>query len=588
MTSYKTIRDFLARVYGLVRPYGRKKLGILFLFSFVQGVLQVAGVTSIFPFLALVSDAGKFRQSEAGQVILGLLPEMENGTLLIVTGLFSIAMLIVSNAILLANEVYQARYCNGLGHWMRCNLLTRMTNNPYGFFLQRNSGELLKKINVDVTLFVVGILAPLLFCVAKLFIVILLAATLVVMNPLIAIGAMILISGFYGSVFQLLKKRRRASSNGLKESYRGIMREAQQLMGGIKPIKVHGVESFFLHRFARHSLLEARLKQWIPVYQNGPRYFIEPVLFGGLIAMIIGLIASGYDLQAMLPSLGVMAFAAYRILPNLQLLYSSVTGITVKMHSLEEIAEEFGELSKSPMESLERGTGGAERYRLKDRIDLDDIHFRYPNADRDVIDGATLTIRKNEFIAIVGKTGSGKSSLIDLILSLHTPTAGTLSVDGKPLSPDRRHAWRRGIGYVPQEIFLLDDTIAANIAFGVNENDIDGERLRSVCETAQILSFIEDELPDKWDTEVGERGVRLSGGQRQRIGLARALYNNPSLLIFDEATSALDADTEASLMKAIESLHGQITFIVIAHRLSTIEEADTVIEIENGKLKQVR
>jgi ATP-binding cassette subfamily C protein len=587
MTTLSRIVSILKRVYALVRPYGRKKLILLFLFGLAQGVLQVAGVTSIFPFLALVSDADRFRQSDTGSWLLERLPPMSDVSLLIWSGMFSVMIILLANAILLANEIYQARYCNGLGHWMRSGLLQRITSNPYDFFLRRNSGELLKKINIDVTVFITGILAPILFIAARIVIVVLMTLTLIAMNPVIALSAMFLIVGFYSCIFLLLNKKRKTSSRELKKAYRGMMREAQQMMNGIKPIKVHGVERFFLKRFSRHSLKEARLMQWLPVYQNTPRYFVEPFVLGGLIILISLLIAAGKDVNALLPTLGIMTFAAYRIMPNLQLLYSNLTTISVKMHALEEISEEFRQLEEPPTQGQE-SPSEVETYQLKNQIELNDVYFRYSKSKEDVLKNINLTIGCNEFVAVTGKTGSGKSSLIDLILSLHKPTGGRLLIDGKPLSQIGEKEWRTGIGYVPQDIFLLDDTISANIAFGLPESEIDRTQLRKVCATAQILDFIEEELPEKFSTRVGERGVRLSGGQRQRIGLARALYKNPSLLVFDEATSALDAETEASLMQAIENLHGKVTFIVIAHRLSTIEEADSVLELRNGQIERIR
>jgi ATP-binding cassette subfamily C protein len=215
---------------------------------------------------------------------------------------------------------------------------------------------------------------------------------------------------------------------------------------------------------------------------------------------------------------------------------------------------------------------------------LKDLTFQYEGASVPVIDNLNLEIKRNQFVAFVGSTGSGKSTIIDIILGLHSPGKGGLVLDGVPIENDQLRKWRAGIGYVPQEIFLLDDTVAANIAFGVEPKDIDMEQVKRVAEVAQIKEFIETEMPDGFLSEVGERGVRLSGGQRQRIGLARALYHQPSLLVLDEATSALDMKTEAALMRAIEGLYGKITLVVIAHRLSTIRRADNIFRLDHGQV----
>ncbi|NDV62316.1 ABC transporter ATP-binding protein [Puniceicoccales bacterium CK1056] len=574
----------ISRVFLIAAPYGKKKLFIMFLVALLQGLLQVVGVTSIFPFLALAANPTLFMESGLGQSVLGILPEITEQQLLVLSGVFAVMMLGIANGMLLFGEVFRARYVQGLGHWLRVRLLTRMVNNPYNYFLSRNTGELIKKASGDVMNFIAGILAPLMDLVARLITVGLLIGTLLIISPRLTLIAGAALGLYYLSVYKLLGALRRRTSDGLKIANRGAMKEALQCLSGIKPIKVHGVEEHFINRYSLHTAMLARLSKWMPVVSNGPRYLIEPLAFGGIVIVVLYYIISGGELDKVLPILGVMALAGYRLLPNMQLIYGAFSGISLSSHALEEIHEELTSTSDPSyqMPARFRGGQGIKAIEWNEQIELRGISFSYAEAKRPVLSGLNLIIPKNQFFAFIGETGSGKSTLIDLILGLHWPSEGSLLIDGKPLEESEKRAWRAGIGYVPQDIFLMDDTIAANIAFGISPKEIDYDRVREVAEAAQIRGFIEAELPAGFDTRTGERGVRLSGGQRQRIGLARALYHRPSLLILDEATSALDNQTEAALMSAIEGLQGKLSLLVIAHRLTTVQRADQVVLLKDG------
>jgi ABC-type multidrug transport system fused ATPase/permease subunit len=300
---------------------------------------------------------------------------------------------------------------------------------------------------------------------------------------------------------------------------------------------------------------------------------------------VLLLAAKGRDFSDILPNLGVMALAGYRLLPSLQLLYSQLTSISSVRHALDEVYDEFvaAETDASVLPGTSRdGLIPVMPFHWNDGISLREVSFRYPGASRPALDGLSLTIPKNSSVGVIGPTGSGKSTLVDLLLGLYQPTAGEILIDGRSLRPELVPAWQASIGYVPQDIFLIDDTIARNVAFGLPDNEIDPARLREACAMAQLLDFIETELPASFDTIVGERGIRLSGGQRQRIGLARALYHRPSLLILDEATSALDMATEAKLLEALRSLAGKLTMVVAAHRLSAVANCDQLIDLRSA------
>jgi ATP-binding cassette, subfamily B, bacterial PglK len=579
---FHNVSDLIRRVLFLARPYGRAKLAGVFSLSLAQALFQVIGITSIFPFLAIAADPERIRRSHFGTRFLELFAPMENRQLLLIAGLIAIAGLVTSNAVNLLAEYARTRYAQNFAHWLRLRLLQRMASQPYTYFLQRNSGDLLKKILGDVTNYTSGVLLPLLDTVARVLTAVLLLATLFLVQPVIALSAAIVLGGFYVVTFRLLARKRREVDENLRTSVAGTFREAHQMLGGIKPVKVHRAEEYFLARFARHSAIIARMYARVPIFANSARYFVEPLAFGGLVVAVLLLAAKGRDFSDILPNLGVMALAGYRLLPSLQLLYGQLTQVSSMRHAVDEVYDEFvaaeTDRTAAPKVSSER-LARVPPFRWNDAISLRDVAFRYPGASRPVLDGISLTIAKNSSLGVIGPTGSGKSTFVDLLLGLYQPTAGEILIDGRPLTLALVPSWQAAVGYVSQDIFLIDDTIARNLAFGLPDNEIDLARLREACVTAQLLELIETELPDGFDTNVGERGIRLSGGQRQRIGVARSLYHRPSVLILDEATSALDVATEAKLLEALRGLAGKLTIVVAAHRLSAVANCDQLIDL---------
>ena len=578
------VSDLIRRVLFLSRPYGRLKLGLVFLLSFAQALFQVIGVTSIFPFLAIAADPDRIRRSHFGTRFLALFPPMDNRQLLLVAGTVAVAGLLASNAVNLLAEYARTRYSQSFGHWLRVRLLRQMASQSYVYFLQRNSGELLKKVLGDVTNYTNGVLLPLLDTVARVLTAVLLLTTLFFVQPVIALSAAVVLGGFYVVIFRLLSRKRREVDDNLRISIAGFFREAHQMLAGIKPVKVHRAEEHFLARFARHSAIVAKMGARVPIFGNSARYLVEPIAFGGLVVAVLVLAAKGRDFSDILPNLSVMALAGYKLLPSLQLLYSQLTQVSSMRHAVDEVYDEFVAAETDP--SIPRATSSdflarVRPYVWNDAITLRGVSFCYPTAARPAIRSISLTIAKNTSLGVIGSTGSGKSTLVDLLLGLYRPTAGEILIDDQPLTPALVPSWQATIGYVPQDIFLIDDTIARNVAFGLLDTEIDLNRLSEACAMAQILEFIERELPAGFDTIVGERGIRLSGGQRQRIGLARALYHRPSVLIMDEATSALDLATEAKLLEALRSLEGKLTMVVAAHRLSAVANCDQLIDLGN-------
>lgn len=580
---FSSLIDLIRRAYTLAAPYGRKKLVLVVSVALLQGIFQVVGITSVFPFLALASNPEMIRNSEAGAAIIGVLPEMTNQALLLWAGSFAILMLCLTNVINLASEFIRTYYAQNFGHWLRLRLLERYASQPYTYFLITDTSILKKKILGDVGRYVGNVLLPLLDCLARFLTVSALLLTLFLVNPLIAGGATLFFLLFYFIVFRILRVKRDEASEGLKEAGRGAFISMNQFLSGIKPIFARDLAYYFFDRFRKFSRAQCTYQTLIPVYTNGPRYILEPFAFGGVVAIVMGYVATGKEFSSLIPQLGIIALAGYRLLPAFQLFYAQLTALMTNRHALDEVYDELyiseGEITSNP---LTFDLPPALPFQTE--VTLKNVVFVYPRTHEKVLKGVDLKFQKGQKVAFVGPTGSGKSTLVDLLLGLLSPSEGEILIDETPLNSGNLASWRQNIGYVPQDIFLMGDTISRNIAYGIPDQNIEPERLRKAAEMAQILDFIEEELPDRFETWTGERGTRLSGGQRQRIGLARALYYNPSVLILDEATSALDNETEAHLMNAIHQLPQNLTIVMIAHRLSTVRNCDLIFYLEKGKI----
>lgn len=573
----------LSRCYRMALPYGRLKLlGVLTLILF-NGLLQLVGVTSVFPFFALAAAPERIRNSRIGSYLLHYLPPMTNNHLLVLAGCFAIAMLVFASLGSLLSENLRIRYAYGFCHWLRRRIFESYAAQPYAFFLRRNSAELYQKLG-DALSFVQSVLLPVGEILTRLVVVLLLVTAVFLVQPWVALCAVLVFGGFYLLAFLWLRPRTRAVGEGLKLHNAGFGRTSMQFLHGIKTVLVHGKSRHFMDRALEHSARIGYFQSKTPIYGSGPRYLIEPVAFGGLMAIVVVLALHGRPFSDILPNLTVMAFAGYRLLPALQLLYAQLVTVAANKYTLNQLEEEILDIEKETAGGKSTAASPAPPLAFQHELRLEQITFQYPAAIAPVLEKFSLTIAKNESVGVAGPSGSGKSTLVDLILGLLTPQSGVIRVDDQPLTDKNIASWRQIIGYVPQDIYLLDDTVEANIAFGIEPKEINQDALREAAQAAQILDFIQNELPHGFQTMVGERGVRLSGGQRQRIGLARALYHRPQVLILDEATSALDHQTELAVMDTIHQLQGTLTIITIAHRLSTLERCDRIIRIENGKI----
>lgn len=558
----------------------RSRLVLLFLAILVMAVLELGGIASIFPFMQLVAEP------EAISTNAWLAWMYEAGgfetprAMLTAAGLGVITLLAVSKASALFTSWWQHKYSWDVAHALCTRLLRNYLNRPYSYFLNKNTSELFSNLILEVSQFTAGVLVPILELITQMVVVVLIFLLLLLVNVKIALTVSIVLGTSYGLVY--LGRRHFLSRIGEERVEVNLKRfkSMNEALTSIKTSRVYGSQGFFYNRFEAASREHSSIHPKVHLIVSAPRYIIEVFAFGSILAIVVLLLMRGEELQGILPLLSLYALAGYRLLPALQRAFSAAATI---QHSFPVVNKLYTDLQYIPTDNLEL-EGNATVIPFEKEIKLQQLSFQYDDTEQAVLHDLNVHIRKGQTIAFVGSTGSGKTTLVDIIVGLLPPGQGQLLIDGQALQVGTAPHWQKQIGYVSQDVFLFDDTIQANIAIGVKEEDIDKTRLERVAKMANIHDFIQTELPAAYDTVVGERGVRLSGGQRQRLGLARALYRQPSLLVLDEATSALDGITEQAVIESIKQIADELTIIIIAHRLSTVRHADCIYVLQSGRI----
>ena len=565
----------------------RRQLALLVAVMIVSGLLQSMGVASIVPFLAVVSDPETIHTNRwlaAAYLRFGF--SGENAFLMALGALFLIIMIFGNGMNLLTLRLTaraQWRTHDRLSQW----LMRRFLHAPYQFHLTHNSAELGKGLLAEVTRVIDSVFVPLArltaLGVSSTFLIIL----LVWADPLLALIIAVSVGGFYAVVYSVIRTRQRRLGEEESTARTTLIQISNEAIGGIKELKVLGRQAFFLGQFRNASGRYARANTEHALAGHIPRFALETVSYGGIIVVILYLLKTRQSLDEIFPLLAVYAFGANRLIPSVQEIFYALTHIRFGSKSLENLHQNLlGPMADSddpPGTALNGSEGGTTALGCHSDIRFDGVTFQYSGASVPSLRNLSLVIAANSMCAFVGSTGAGKTTVVDLLLGLFSPTEGSILVDGVPLTADRMPAWRRGVGYVPQSIFLCDASITKNIAFGLPDEQIDHAAVAEAARAADLDTFV-GALRDGYDTVVGERGVRLSGGQRQRIGIARALYHKPDVLILDEATSALDNVTEDVVMHAIHAMAGQRTIIVIAHRLTTVRDCDRIFVLQQGIL----
>ena len=568
------------RLLSLLDTRDRRKLYLLAGLSVFAALLETVGIASVLPFLAVVANPEGALQNEWVQRVFTTLGFEDTSSFLVFLGVAVFLLIVLTNVVTALNAWALHRFVWMSGHRISVRMLTDYIYRPYEFFLNSNSAELGARLLSEVWEVVNGVLLPSIRLIATSVKVLFIFTLLVIVDPILAVASVVVLGGMYGAVFTIVRRRVTELGRVRFEANGARYQAANEVFGGIKDVKVLGREPSYVERFERPSKTHAKSMASKQVIAMLPTHILEVIVFGGILLIVLYQLMFGGGLGEALPIIGLYAVASYRLKPALTQVFGSVTTLRYSAVALERVS---GDLRPRD-QVVVPGRQALAPLKLTKVLDLRDIGFKYPGADSPVFDGFDLSIEANTSVALVGTTGSGKTTLADIIMGLLRPQRGGLFVDGVALDDTRLGAWQNSVGYVPQQIFLSDISVAWNIAFGVPEADIDMAAVRRAAELANIHDFIENELPEGYDTVVGERGVRLSGGQRQRIGIARALYHDPSVLILDEATSALDGVTEEGIFSAVNGFKQAKTVIMIAHRIATVRECDTIYLMEHGRI----
>jgi ABC-type bacteriocin/lantibiotic exporter with double-glycine peptidase domain len=490
-------------------------------------------------------------------------------------------LLVVSLVVRAVTAYAQVRFTLMQEYILSKNLIENYLNQPYTWFLNKHSADLGKNILSEVKEVIDNTLVPIINIIVYGAMSFALLILLIIVNLKLTIIIGLVLAICYGTIFYSMKKiLSRIGSERLRANTERFT-TVSETFGAIKEIKSKGLEQIYYYQFEKYAKIFAVNQSIASVISQIPRYFIEAVVFGGMIILVLILMFQNKNLETIIPTIALFSFAGYRLMPGLQNIYGACTKLRFSNKSLYSINNDLKNL-KFKSKNFKRKNN----LEFKKYIKLKNVNFSYPNCNRQTLKNINITIPIFSKIGIIGPTGSGKTTLIDIILGILDPSSGTLSVDSKIIYKNNKYLWQKIIGYVPQQIYLFDSSISQNISFGENPENINHKRVEEVAKIANIHNFIIKELPDKYNTRIGERGVRLSGGQRQRIGIARALYHKPSVLILDEATSALDDNTEQVVMEAMDNLEGKITIIVIAHRVETLKNCENIFLLEKGAIKK--
>jgi len=573
----------LKKLSFLLSQEERFRAILLMVMTLIMALIEMLGVASILPFIALLTNP---QIIETNAILSTVYQSLKNFGIenkqqfLIATGIFCFLLLILSISFKALTTYIQIRYMKMCEHNITVRLMKCYIYQPYSWFLNRNSAVMGKAILSEVGNVMGKGFTPMMSLITNSFIILGLFILLFIVEPKLTSIAILTIGVFYGLVYRfnlnLLNRVGKETFKANEDRYK-ISTEA---FGAFKEMKISGLEETYTNQFSKPSKIIAQNSGLWSVLNEIPRFTLEAVAFGGMILIILFFMTMTGDITKVLPIIGLYAFAGYRLMPAMQKIYISFNSLRFVGPALDSLYFDLKNLKPKIQKEYKNSL------KLDKNIRLKNIHYNYPNASKTALKNINLNIPVNKTIGLVGATGSGKTTTVDVILGLLEAQKGTLEIDGNEININNKRAWQRSIGYVPQQIFLADNTVSANIAFGVNINDINQEAVEHAAKIANLHEFVINELPLKYKTNIGERGVRLSGGQRQRIGIARALYHKPKVLVLDEATSALDNLTEKAVMNALHNSEKNITKILVAHRLSTVRDCDIIYLFDKGELKK--
>ena len=573
----------LKKFFTLLTSAERKRSGVLMGMIFVMAFLDMLGVASILPFIAVLVNPELTQTNIVLNFALTTSSHIGIHTVdqfLLALGVMVFILLVMSLTFKGLTTYAQTRFILMREYSVGKRLVEGYLHQPYKWFLNRNSADLGKNILSQVNIVIINGMLPMMILIAQSTVALMLLILLFVVDPLIALsvgGLMVLAYAIiYSFVSVRLKRLGHASMQANQERFTAL----SEAFGAAKEVKIGGLEQAYTQRFATPAKVYVQSESGARVIAQLPRFALEIVAFGGMLMIILYYMAKSLSFTNVLPVISLYAFAGYRLIPALQQIYQSLTQLRFVKPALNALNKDLSSLEVSNIQQTQ-----INQIRFNQTIQLKQVSYRYPNASQLALKNIDLIIHAHSKVGFVGATGSGKTTVVDLILALLEPQEGILRVDGQVITSANCRQWQRIIGYVPQHIYLADDSIAGNIAFGINIKDIDQKAVERAAKIANLHEFVTNDLPQGYATTVGERGVRLSGGQCQRIGIARALYHNPQVLILDEATSALDNLTEQAVIEAVNNLGHEITIIMIAHRLSTVRQCDQLYLLDQGEVK---
>lgn len=579
----------LKRLNVLLDKKQKRKMILIVFLMLIGGVLESLSISVVIPVMEVIVDPEAVAKNEYMSRIYNALHMTSTMQFTLFVMLMLVVAFIIKNLFLFLQNVVQLRFVYTNQFATSRRMMINFMKRPYEYYLNADTSVIQRNITSDVNNMYALILTILqLTSEAVVF-------ACIVIVLIAADAAMVLtISGLLILVLVLikivLKPIMYKAGQENQDYYSGLFKWIEEAVMGIKEIKVSNKESYFINEYAHCGEGYVNAVQKYNIFNSTPRLLIETICIAGLVGYMAFIIAHGASTEEMLPQLSVFALAAMRLLPSANRINNYTTSISYFEPFLWNVSEnlqtEINDKNVVYDEAKYREKHEVEKLPVSKQIVLSDITYKYPNTDRLIFNHANLTIPIGSAVGIVGSSGSGKTTMVDVLLGLLQLQSGKIEADGVDVQSNYE-GWLKNIGYIPQTIFMIDDTIRKNVAFGIPENEIDDEKVWAALKEAQLDEYVKS-LPDGLDTGIGERGIRISGGQRQRIGIARALFEDPEVLVLDEATSALDGETEAAIMDSINRLHGRKTLIIIAHRLTTIEKCDMVFRVENGDIVKER
>jgi len=573
------MKSLLSKIWYIFDRKDKVKIGFLFLLILSGTFFEILGFGVIIPFLMIISKPEVVQENVYIKTVYDFISPGTTNEFLAWMSLFIILTFVLKNSYLFFIQYFQFSFSTSEHHKLTSRLFRSYLNSPYTFHLQRNSAQLLRNIGIVLSI-INGILLPLISMITDLLLIISILFILMfadLTSAIIVFGFIGTVSVIYSAVF---KKKLRNLGERQKYINAMLIKQFNQGLGSIKESKILGREHFFDKIYSQYLFDYNKTSRWQQSITVMPRFIIETSMVTMVLFVMLLAIFRGYNTESIFLTLSFFAIASIRLMPSLNRINGSLTVVRFYIPGLEEVYSDLkmSESYKEPIPYEEI----SDPIIFQKEIKLDCIDFSYDGSRKSALKHFSLTIPKNSSVGLVGETGAGKTTTVDIILGLLKPQHGNVYVDGVNIH-EKLPSWQRKVGYIPQQIYLMDDTITANIAFGIPDEEVDLQKVHNAVRLAQLKEFI-NELPDGLETVIGELGIRLSGGQRQRIGIARALYNDPELLIMDEATAALDNETERAFMEAIESLSGERTIIIIAHRLTTVESVDKLFFLSKGQL----